>query len=167
MSVGDGAPRHSLNDVDLFVVPSDVLRGTIAALREAGQESREAFVLWGGIFRSEREFEFRSAVRPAQTSMATEDGLLVYVDGEALFRVNRELYERGETLAAQVHSHPGEAYHSETDDAFPMMTLVGGLSIVVPAFGRSANPSEWVIYRLRAVGEWQLIDDRERQVIFS
>ena len=42
------------------------------------------------------------------------------------FRVNRTFYEQGLTLAGQVHSHPADAYHSDTDDAYPLMTLIGG-----------------------------------------
>lgn len=40
-----------------------------------------------------------------------------------------------ETYAARVHSHPFEAFHSPTDDANPVLTYQGALSIVVPYFG--------------------------------
>ncbi|WP_424187703.1 hypothetical protein ACOBQX_07915 [Actinokineospora sp. G85] len=36
---------------------------------------------------------------------------------------------------ARVHSHPGEAFHSRADDANPVLTHQGALSIVVPFFG--------------------------------
>lgn len=156
--MGSRSALPSLRDVDVFVVPKWIVEATCRSLREAGARKREGFVLWGGDFRSESEFEFRSAIRPAQASMSSDDGLLVYVEGEALFEVNRDLYRRGETLAAQVHSHPGEAYHSDTDDLFPMVTLLGGLSIVVPDFARQIDPEQWAIYRLVGEGLWNPID---------
>ena len=40
-----------------------------------------------------------------------------------------------ETYAARVHSHPGPAFHSATDDRNPGLRHEGALSIVVPYFG--------------------------------
>lgn len=36
---------------------------------------------------------------------------------------------------ARIHSHPGDAFHSTADDANPVISFEGGLSIVVPYFG--------------------------------
>lgn len=36
---------------------------------------------------------------------------------------------------ARIHSHPGNAFHSAADDANPVISFEGGLSIVVPFFG--------------------------------
>jgi hypothetical protein len=36
---------------------------------------------------------------------------------------------------ARIHSHPGDAFHSRADDANPVLTHEGALSIVVPFFG--------------------------------
>lgn len=36
---------------------------------------------------------------------------------------------------ARIHSHPGEAFHSAADDANPVITFDGAISIVVPYFG--------------------------------
>lgn len=40
-----------------------------------------------------------------------------------------------ERYVARIHSHPGEAFHSRTDDQNPILTQQGALSIVVPYFG--------------------------------
>lgn len=40
-----------------------------------------------------------------------------------------------ERYVARIHSHPGLAFHSPTDDANPALTHEGALSIVVPFFG--------------------------------
>jgi hypothetical protein len=60
------------------------------------------------------------------------------------------------TLLAQIHSHPAEAYHSDTDDAFPIATAAGSLSLVIPDF--AARPfalPECAVYRLSATGVWE------------
>jgi hypothetical protein len=38
-------------------------------------------------------------------------------------------------FVARIHSHPGDAFHSPADDANPVLTHEGALSIVVPFFG--------------------------------
>lgn len=38
-------------------------------------------------------------------------------------------------FVARIHSHPAEAFHSPADDANPVLTHEGALSIVVPFFG--------------------------------
>jgi len=40
-----------------------------------------------------------------------------------------------ERFVARIHSHPGLAFHSETDDENPVLTHQGAVSIVVPFFG--------------------------------
>lgn len=40
-----------------------------------------------------------------------------------------------ERYVARIHSHPGLAFHSPTDDENPAITFEGALSIVVPYFG--------------------------------
>jgi hypothetical protein len=44
------------------------------------------------------------------------------------------LAERQEGIRAQVHTHPREAFHSSTDDAWPIVHLEGFLSLVIPEF---------------------------------
>jgi hypothetical protein len=51
-------------------------------------------------------------------------------------------------LGVQVHAHPGEAFHSGTDDAFPVVTTEGGLSIVAPSFCKDALVANAAIFRL-------------------
>jgi hypothetical protein len=151
-----------LADVKEFVVPLDLVESTLKRLRAAGRGGYEAFVLWGGVLDTEDDTRFRmtDSYLPEQSTMVTENGLLVLVDGEALFRVNRAFHERGLILAAQVHSHPTSAYHSDTDDAFAMVTLIGGLSGVVPDFGDDGieRLADWAWYRLSGPGEWSELE---------
>jgi hypothetical protein len=147
----------TLEPIQEFQVPSAVVETTDSALREAGTSGYERFVLWTGSVRDER-FSVEHVYIPDQRSYRGEDGLHVRVDAPELNRLNRWLYENKQLLAVQVHSHPKEAYHSETDNRYPIVTTLGGLSIVVPNFGRDGiRSSGTVAYRLSAEG-WVLID---------
>lgn len=63
----------------------------------------------------------------------------------------------GHLYLARVHSHPGEAFHSRTDDVNPALTHVGALSIVVPYFGLSLRRGldACAVYRLDDRRRWQ------------
>jgi hypothetical protein len=57
------------------------------------------------------------------------------VDPKDVWRLNMDLLANVETVVAQLHTHPGRAFHSSTDDAFPLVSTPGFLSIVAPDFG--------------------------------
>lgn len=142
----------TLAGVERFQVPATIIGQTEDALRSAGAEGYEAFVLWSG--RQEgRLFNVRTVHVPKQDSYRLDSGLCVRVDGNELHRLNVWLYEASEILAIQVHAHPDEAYHSETDDTYPIVATLGGLSIVAAEFCRLGlfTPST-AIYRLYPEG---------------
>lgn len=154
-----------LSAVSTFRISRAALHDTIDVLAKAGQEGHEAFVVWGGVLDPDgRAITFRSVIAPPQTGHRTPQGLLVTVDGPALFQVNRELYGRGELLAGQVHSHPTTAYHSDTDDHFPLVTLGGALSVVVPDFAAGApdDIADWAWYRLVGTAQWAALTRHDR-----
>lgn len=117
-----------------------------------GAKGFEMFVFWSGVFAGDGRFLVHSAHVPRQTATRSRDGLTVRVEGEALHRLNVWLYEHTQILAAQVHAHPTDAYHSETDDTFPIVTALGGLSLVVPDFCRCDLFTDSAAYRLTPEG---------------
>ena len=75
----------------------------------------------------------------------------------------------GQLYLARVHSHPGEAFHSATDDANPALTHTGALSIVVPYFGLGLRHGldACAVYRLDE-GRWRALPvgaERDRWVV--
>jgi hypothetical protein len=124
-----------LDTVDRFEIPSAVADVTDQALREVGAHGGECFVLWTGVV-SESTFSAMTAYVPSQTAHQVPDGVCVTVDGDELHKLNRWLFEEEQTLGVQIHSHPTRAYHSQTDSTYPIVTQRGGLSLVVPYFGR-------------------------------
>lgn len=156
----------SLVDVAHFEIPKDIVTATEDALQEAGAEGYELFVLWSGTIDA-RTLTIKSHFIPEQTSFKTEDGLLVKVEGEALHKLNAALFDRAEVLAVQVHAHPTDAYHSTTDDTYPIVTALGGLSIVAPYFaGDGIFTSDSETYRLAPDG-WINIRGRRLRRLLS
>lgn len=80
----------------------------------------------------------------------------MYISGEELFKINKWLYENNQIIIAQVHSHPTHAFHSSTDDRFPMVTGVGQFSVVVPNFARGSltDLTSTVLFRLNEQNRW-------------
>lgn len=142
-----------LADVERFFVPRHIVAETEVTLQSAGNEGYEAFVLWTG--RQEgASFQIINARVPRQTSYRLVSGVCVRVDGEELHKLNIWLFEAAQTLAVQVHAHPTDAYHSDTDDAYPIVATLGGLSIVVPDFcRRGLLVHDTAMYRLRGT-QW-------------
>lgn len=149
----------ALADVTRFIVPQQVIETTDARLREAGSQSAECFVLWVGRLEAQ-QFHVEQAYVPAQEAHRLPSGICVTVDGSELHRLNKWLYASGVTLGVQVHTHPTRAYHSDTDSTYPIVTQRGGLSIVVPDFGRGGLRGRGVqIYRLSDRG-WRHVGHR-------
>ena len=147
-----------------FVVPADLCDACDGQLREAGEIGNERFVLWSGVIRDERLL-VRTMHVPRQTAYRLAEGLCVRVDADELHRLNVWLYEHEQRLAIQVHSHPTEAFHSDTDDAYPMVTKRGGLSVVVPDFARhGVRGPGTVLYRLSDT-RWEALSRSEARRI--
>lgn len=69
-----------------------------------------------------------------------------------------QLARYARSIKVQVHTHPGEAFHSFTDDRWPIVSQPGFLSVVIPDFaaGEPSLETAW-IGQLRASGKWQEI----------
>lgn len=142
----------TLEDVTRLAVSASVVSETVEGLRRAGRDGYEVFVLWSGVRRGQRA-EVRTAHLPRQSSYRTKSGPFVRVEGEALHRLNAWLFRNQELLLAQVHAHPSEAFHSETDDAYPIVTELGGFSIVAADFARDGLlTKETAAFRLNKNG---------------
>lgn len=75
-----------------------------------------------------------SAVVPDQVPQRVGRGVSVEVTRKGQMELALALAE-DELYVARIHSHPYDAFHSAADDANPVLTHEGALSIVVPYFG--------------------------------
>lgn len=155
-----------LQNITTVCVPEDVIDETWRALRAFGSKGCEGFVLWLGSL-SSASATVEVAFVPAQSSIRGEDGVGYFVTSETLFELNRELHRSGLRLLAQVHSHPTEAYHSSTDDAYAVVTAEGGFSLVVPDFARGKpRLATCAVYRLQGA-RWRELTRLESNQIFD
>jgi hypothetical protein len=144
-------------DLENIQVPLQAAEEANEFLRFAGTRRSEGFALWVGN-REGSIFCVRETVIPAQTGHLTEDGVCVSVGSDELHRLNVWLYTKKMSIIAQLHSHPGGAYHSDTDDSFPIATTVGCLSLVIPDFARFPfSLSRCASYRLTEQGVWSFL----------
>jgi hypothetical protein len=75
------------------------------------------------------------------------------------------LSEQELMIAAQVHSHPSDAFHSEADDAWAIVRHVDALSLVLPDFALRTNNATFLdhakIFRLTAANRWVGLNSSE------
>jgi proteasome lid subunit RPN8/RPN11 len=61
-------------------------------------------------------------------------------------------------VAAQVHSHPGEAFHSYADDRWAIVRHEGALSLVVPDFALQTQVDNFLdqtkVFRFSETAKW-------------
>jgi hypothetical protein len=140
-----------------FHMPRTLAEECLNIMRIHGRKGAEIFVaITATVIDNGRTVNFRRALVPEQTCYSSPEGLLVKIDGEAIFALNRECFEAGELLAGQIHAHPDRAYHSEADDELALIRLPGGLSIVVPRFAAGPlRPRRWSVNQLGEDGMWR------------
>jgi JAB domain-containing protein similar to deubiquitination enzymes len=114
-------------------VPRHCIERMQSHLAAVGRKGLEGMAFWVGTHQNEI-FEVRETIIPQQRGTRTAHGLAVTVAGEELHRLNLWLFRNKLRLIAQIHSHPTDAYHSDTDDQYAIATTVGCLSLVVPNF---------------------------------
>lgn len=63
-------------------------------------------------------------------------------------------------IVAQIHTHPGEAFHSDVDAEWAIIRHVGALSLVLPRFAAATTPDnflgEVMTYEYSVDGDWLL-----------
>lgn len=137
----------------LVTCPTTVLATTLDHLREAGTRGCECIVLWLG--------------RPANGTIQVEEAYVPPHDArEDMFHIPPTsmdalytyLRKRRLMVAAQVHSHPHEAFHSLADDRWAIIRHEGALSLVLPDFAAHTTPlnfrDEAKVFRFSDTAEW-------------
>lgn len=132
----------------IFHIPSHILEATQAHLREKGRLQEEGVVLWRGTLNPPQVTDF---IIPEQI---THTGRFI-VPLEARQQLVRQLSGVKEKVIIQVHSHPGEAFHSSTDDEEAIPRQAGALSLVVPDFAlRPSLFERAALFQLQKAGGW-------------
>ena len=137
----------------LVSCPSALVHTTLTQLREAGQDRCECVVLWLGR-RDDRSIWIEDAYRPLQTAKAD----MFHIPPAGMTALHAELRRRRFLVAAQVHSHPRNAFHSKADDRWAIVRHEGALSLVVPNFATGTTVATFLdntkVYRFSASAQW-------------
>ena len=145
---------NGFQEISKILIPQECVQKAYNLMQTAGKHGLEGIALFAG-YEKEKEFSVTQTIIPEQTAYRLELGLMYAVDADELHRINVWLYENNLSIVAQIHSHPNEAYHSATDDAYPIVATKGGISIVVPRF--AVDPIDirnWAVYRLSSENCW-------------
>ena len=134
-----------------------ILAETVACLRRGGMLGEERVVLWLAKASAQPSLLVTEVYEPAQIA-AVDYFRLPPASMQALMR---HLRIKRLKIVAQVHSHPGRAFHSEVDDEWAIIRHRGALSLVLPQFAAATTASnffdEAMTYELSAANEWLLV----------
>jgi hypothetical protein len=145
--------------VSKYLIPHAVVHETELFFRSL--PSSEAIAYWTGVFNG-GEAEIRSYIFPQMLSGHYEE-TYGHVDLKTAFAVGRLVHQRREFLMIQLHTHPIEAFHSLTDDRYPISHRVGFISIVVPFYGQLPlnDQRKWEAFEYRGTGKWRHMPPKE------
>jgi hypothetical protein len=115
--------------VNIFDVPRALLTDTFTHFRQCSAGRRECQVLWLSAW--SQQGTISHVVHPRHRSHAGG----FEVGGTWLNNFWAQLADRNLGVRVQVHTHPEDAFHSPTDDDWPIVHTPGFLSLVIPNFG--------------------------------
>lgn len=127
---------------------------TLGHLREAGARYQECVVLWLGR-PSAQGIEVVDVYRPQQRAAAD----MFHIPPNSMGALRATLRRDRVMVAAQVHSHPHEAFHSLADDCWAIVRHVGALSLVVPEFAAHTRVDTFLehtkVFRFAPSAQWR------------
>ncbi len=142
----------------LLALAPGVLQETFRTLQECGRGECECAVYWTGPSPSN---EVNGVAHPIHR----RSPFGYEINDRWLTDFWKRLAASKHSVKAQVHTHPGEAFHSATDDNWPIVSQEGFLSIVIPNFatGEISLKDAW-IGRLHGDGVWSRLASPEQAI---
>jgi hypothetical protein len=137
----------------MLALAPGMLAVTFEHLRRCGAGRRECVVLWAGAVAAPAQVDH--VIHPRHTATAVQCDFDPAWIGECW----RELADSARTIRAQVHTHPGAAYHSALDDHFALVHTPGYLSLVIPRFAAGPVGLDGAYLAVRSPhGGWRELD---------
>jgi hypothetical protein len=143
-----------------YRLKGEMLEDTFKHFRACGCGRRERQVLWLSSWDSTEDIT--KVVHPRHE--AHLGGFVL--DDQWLSEFWLELGKANMGIRVQVHTHPGEAFHSSTDDEFPIIHKPGFLSLVIPNFGFGpVGFNEAYLTEIQPDGRWHNVAIPSRLVL--
>jgi proteasome lid subunit RPN8/RPN11 len=152
-------------DVKMVYVPRPIIKKTAKYLRWYGKQYYEGLLFWSGIQTTSEDIFVTTCIYPRITSCSAGHARMDAIMGAEVISETRR---RGLIVLAQVHSHPGPAFHSGTDNCYPFVFSEGFFSIVVPYFGKRGMDPLWKcrVYRYGRDEKWHELVKKDIQRTF-
>lgn len=122
-----------------LLVQRPLLHDTLAELRSEGALKTERVALWLG-----RRNVTQVLVEELYVPDYEARSDFFHIGPQAMRDLMSHLRVTGRMIAAQLHTHPEEAFHSLADDRWAIVRHVGALSIVLPEFGLRSTPENFL-----------------------
>jgi proteasome lid subunit RPN8/RPN11 len=144
----------------VYRLPRRMIEETFATFRSCGAGERECKLYWASSWSDPASLTH--LVHPKHEASAYG----VSLDDAWISRFWLDMADQDLGVRVQVHTHPGEAFHSKTDDAFPLIHEHGFLSLVIPdfAFGPVGFERAYLT-EIQADGSWKQVSIRERLLV--
>ena len=138
----------------MIALAPDIWRATIEQFQACGTGRRECVVYWVGPAGDPSFVD--EVVHPVHAASRIH----FTVDNSWLNSFWLTLADRSRSVRVQVHTHGGRAFHSASDDAWPLLRHEGFLSLVVPGFARNPRPASSDLYlaRINRGFEWEGVE---------
>jgi len=136
-----------------LIIPHSVIESSLKLLQEAGNERKERVLLWLAA-RHPQELIIQEVYLPRQQCELDS----FWIPREGMEELHVHLRKHSLMVAAQIHSHPFEAFHSLADNRWAIIRHVGALSLVLPHFALHSKIDSFdrdvAIYRLSSDNQW-------------
>ena len=144
----------------MITVPAALLKDTFETFRRCGRGRNECQVLWLS------SWKYPDAITKIVHPVHAAHGGGFQVSSEWLNKFWLDLARQNLGVRVQIHTHPGLAFHSETDNQYPMVHSPGFLSLVIPTFGMGAvSLARAYLAEIQPNGDWSEIDVDSRLVV--
>ena len=144
----------------LYRIRRRMIEETFAIFRSCGDNRRECQLYWASPWND--ILNLSDVIHPKHKSGRYG----ICVDNAWINRFWNELSARNLGVRIQVHTHPEEAFHSPTDDAYPLLFDSGFLSLVIPRFAMgSAGFRNAYLAEIQPDGAWKQVDIASRIIV--
>jgi len=167
----ESAPRITVKRIiktkgaKMVYVPRPILKKTAKYLRRYGKQNCEGLLFWSGAQTASGDIFVTTCIYPSITSCSPGHASIDAIPGA---EVVSETRSQGLIVLAQIHSHPGSAFHSSADNCNPFVFSEGFFSIVVPYFGKGGMEPLWKcrVYRYGRDEKWHELGKEDIQRTF-
>jgi hypothetical protein len=136
------------------IIDESLITQTLEHLQNDGRRGVEGVVLWLAGSCTD-QIRISEVYRPEQYASWGN----FRIPRASMAALLRHLRATRSSIAAQVHSHPEEAFHSPIDDEWAIVRHTGALSLVLPDYALKTSVDTFAahaaVYELSSANKWE------------